>query len=65
MWHSDKMSQNGTIGRRKQSGCDVTKGLKVTMGWNVAIFMRKMDVKYVRLKCNHGKKCHSMGIGAS
>jgi hypothetical protein len=59
------MSQNGTMGRRKQSGYDGTKGLKVTMGWNVTIFMGKKDVKYVGLKCNHGKKCHSMGIGAS
>jgi hypothetical protein len=41
------MSQNGKKGRKKQSGCDVTKSLKVTMGWNVTILMGKMDVKYV------------------
>ncbi len=42
-------------GCRKQSGYDVTKGLKVTMGWNVAIFMGKMDVKYIRLKYSYGQ----------
>jgi hypothetical protein len=43
------MSQNGKKVCRKQSGYDVTKDLKVTMGRNVAIFMGKMDVKYMRI----------------
>ncbi len=49
MWHSGKMSQNGKKVRRKQSGYDVTKDLKVTMGRNVATFMGKMDVKYMSM----------------
>jgi hypothetical protein len=32
------------------------------MGRNVAIFMGKMDVKYVSMKCNHGTKCHTVGL---
>jgi hypothetical protein len=31
------------------------------MGWNVTILLGKMGVKCVRLKCNYGTKCHSMG----
>jgi hypothetical protein len=25
-------------------------------------FAGEMDVKYVRLKCNHGTKCHMVGL---
>jgi hypothetical protein len=39
------MSKNGEKGHRKQSGYDVTKDLKVTMGKNVIIYIGKMDVK--------------------
>jgi hypothetical protein len=31
------------------------------MGQNVSIFMGKLDIKYVRLKCIHGTKCHIVG----
>ncbi len=62
MWDSDKMSQNGKKGHKKQSGCDVTKSLKVTMEQNITIFMGKMDVKYVWMKCSHGTKCHTVGL---
>jgi hypothetical protein len=37
-------------------------GQNFTMGWKVSIFMRKMDVKQVRLKCNHGAKYHTVGL---
>ncbi len=56
------MSQNLKKGHKKQSGWDVTKSLKVIMGQNVTIFMREMDIKYVRMKCNHGTKCHTVGL---
>jgi hypothetical protein len=32
------------------------------MGRNFAMFVRKMDVKYVRMKCNHGTKCLPVGL---
>ncbi len=32
------------------------------MELSVAIFMGKMDVKYVRMKCYHGTKCHAVGL---
>jgi hypothetical protein len=28
------------------------------MGWNVTMFLGKMDVKYIRLKCTYGTKFH-------
>ncbi len=56
------MSQNGKKGHKKQPGCDVTKSLKVTMGQNITIFMGKMDVKYVWMKCSHGTKCPIVGL---
>ncbi len=44
------------------SGHDVTKGPNVTIGQNFLIFMGKMDVKFVKIKCNHGTKCHTVGL---
>jgi hypothetical protein len=32
------------------------------MGRNVTIFMVKMDVKYVWMKCSHETKCHTIGL---
>jgi hypothetical protein len=32
------------------------------MGWIVTIFMGKIDVKYVWMKCSHGTKCHTVGL---
>ncbi len=55
------MSQNGKKGHKKQSGCDVTKSLKVTMGQNITIFMEKMDVKYVWMKCTMGQNVTQLG----
>ncbi len=56
------MSQNGKKGLKKQSECNVTKCLNVSMGRNVTIFIRKMEVKYVWMKCSHGTKCHTVGL---
>jgi hypothetical protein len=64
------MSQNGKKILQKQSGCNVTsqdvcnvtKCLNVPFGRNVAIFMGKMDVKYVWMKCSHETKCHTVGL---
>ncbi len=52
----------GETGTKKTPGHDITKGLKVIMGRNVIIFIGKMDVKYIRLKCNHGTKCHTVRL---
>jgi hypothetical protein len=54
------MSQNAKK-MWKTSGHDVTKGLKAIMEHHVTIVMGKMDMKYVRLKCNQGRKCHKAG----
>ncbi len=56
------MSQNGKKELKKQSERNVTKCLNVSMGRNVTIFMGKMDVKYVWMKCSHGTKCHTVGL---
>jgi hypothetical protein len=36
--------------------------MKITLGRNVSIFKGKMDIKYMRLKCNHGTTCHMVGL---
>ncbi len=46
---------------KKQSECDVTKSLKVTMGWNVAIFMGKMDVQYMSMNVTMGQNVTQLG----
>jgi hypothetical protein len=39
-----------------------TKGLKISKGQKVSVFIEKMDVKYVMKNCNQGTKCHTVGL---
>jgi hypothetical protein len=56
------MSQNGKKGCRKHQDMMSQRVKTDTMGQNVSIFMGKMDVKYIRLKCSYGTKCHIVGL---
>ncbi len=52
------MSQNRKKGSRKHQDMMSQRAI----GRNATICRKQMDVKYVRMKCDYGTKCYTVGM---